>query len=270
MSTTQNDRGQKSVESDMVIAHSRGGLWAGLAVEAFIVAMAIFGLVVGIPVAALLLVGAGLWGGLIALWFAFTVRLEADERGLRGRLGLNRVDWQWREIERSYAVLEPQLRIVLADGTVESFLVPNMTAQSAADCLEVLREGGVVRVIHHRTGPSKERYPIPRSVRTYLALEKLDHALLQVNVLLDGPNLADLAKAARVLAVRAADEHRWDPTFTGKVNMLVSNLEPPDMDALRPLMEEALAGARRDLGERGWTVLGGAAFSLSWEVMRPK
>jgi hypothetical protein len=76
-----------------------------------------------------------------------------------------------------------------------------------------------------------------------------------------------VAQAARVLVVRAADEQRWNPEFTGRIVVQVSALRTPIAPPLQPLMDAAIAGARADLAARGWTVLGGAAFTLDWKVM---
>lgn len=110
------------------------------------------------------------------------------------------------------------------------------------------------------------RYPIPSGVETHLALHKTGSELSCVNVLVGGNKLDDVARAARILALRAADENRWDPTFTGKIRILVSARRTPDSDGIRPLMDAAISGARDDLSKKGWRVTGGAAFDLGWSL----
>jgi hypothetical protein len=82
----------------MEIADGRGGLWAGLVIEAGLLGMALVAMILGLPVIGLALVTALLWSGLIVLWLAFSVRLRADERGLRGRLGFDEVDFVWPDV----------------------------------------------------------------------------------------------------------------------------------------------------------------------------
>lgn len=109
------------------------------------------------------------------------------------------------------------------------------------------------------------RYAIPSGVETHVALHKTASSELTcVNVLVGGNKLEDVARAARILALRAADENRWDPTFTGKIRILVSARRTPDSDGIRPLMDAAISGARDDLSKKGWTVAGGASFDLGW------
>jgi hypothetical protein len=248
------------------IADSRGGLWAGLVVEAGLVGMGIFGLVVGVPLVGSVLLAATLWGGLIAVWFAFSVRLHADGEGLRGRVGFERLELRWAEVAEIRPYLG-QLLLELADGSQRKFRAPNWSPENAAGALETLRRGGVVRIVDDLPKRPSQRYAIPRGVETHLALEKSATELLCVNVLVGGDDLDDVARASRILAVRAADENRWDPTFSGHIRLLVSALRTPVTPAFSAQMETALEGARADLKQRGWSVAGGKPFELGWKMM---
>jgi hypothetical protein len=247
----------------MEIADSRAGFYFGLAIEAFLACAVTFLLVVGAPgnLVGLMLFAALGWGGLIVLWLAFSVRLHADERGLRGRIGLAQVDLAWSEVA-DVKLLLGRLKLRLADGREWNLQLPNLAPDEAIEKIWTLM-GKTVRVLER----PREQYAIPRGVETYLALERSATELRCVNVMVGGPDAEDVARAARTLLVRAADENRWDPSFSGRIKVLVSALRTPISPALDALMSRALDGARQDLAARGWTVSGGASFTLSWQVM---
>src|SRR5512140_1843931 len=116
----------------MEIADSRGGLYAGLVVEAAIVGMGICAAVMGMPVLGSVFVAATLWGGLIALSFWASVRLHADEDGLRGRIGFESLELRWAEVARIRPYLG-QILVELADGSQRKIRVPNWSPEVAAD-----------------------------------------------------------------------------------------------------------------------------------------
>lgn len=248
----------------MLIADSRGGLYAALVVEAAIAAAGVFSVVERLGILGPVALVALLWGGLIAVWFSSRVHLTVDDQGLRGKTGFSRLELDWRDVER----IEPMkhtIRLTTRDGRELALRVPNLRVADVAERMASWKSGGVERTAE----APPPRYPIPRGVETHLALEKRAAELVRVDVLVAGPNVDAVGKAARVLAVRAADEHRWEPTFSGKIRVLVSALRTPiaSETELTKQMDAAIAGARDDLAKKGWTVIGGARFELEWTLM---
>jgi hypothetical protein len=234
-----------------------------LVIACLLAGFLVLGLLLHGPNAGVMLFSALMFGIALVASFAGRVRLVADGKGLRGKLGFSAIDLSWKDIERIDVVPRaPALILGLQEGKRMKIIVPNLPIEDVVDRMNFWKRGGVERVID----VPPPRYPIPTGVETYLALEKKDDQLLCVNVLVGGAKIEDVAKAARVLAVRAADENRWDASFSGKIRLLLSSLRTPISEKLKPLMDAAIAGAREDLQKKGWTVVGGTPFSLSWEV----
>ena len=232
-----------------------------------------------------------MWGGLLALSFCASVFVRADGRGLSGRVGFARIDIRWQDVVELRLFgghtgpgalqlkLTPEARQRL-DGAPRAHLpgfdlalrLPGLVPEQACAQLLALRQAGEREADPRASHKPSDRWAVPAGVEVYLGLEKSPppQTLLSVRVFLGGRDIDAVAAAARVLAVRAADENRWDAMFTGKIEVVVSAQRTPISPALRQKMDDAVAGARQEIAKRDWTVVGGAALHVTWTTMGPE
>lgn len=250
--------------------------WLRLVAAGFGVLLALAGLAVAL-IAPGTVGGLGLfaglsWTALMLAAFWATVGFEVGDERLVVRRGWERLELGWADVEAVELGLAGELRFALTAPARERLRLPGDLrvrapyGVSAAELEALARErwaaarGGKAPArlaVREGSGPARPR----GGDGSRSAVETAADGSVRLRVLVANE---DLGPAAVELALLIVAEHRWNPAFTGQVELQLSRLETPPSPALTLRMDEVAKETRAELARRRWCAPGGTAITVAW------
>ena len=216
---------------------------------------------------------AGLsWAALMLAAFWATVGFEIGDRELVVRRGWERLELAWADVEGLEVIVTGELRFRLAAAARQRLRVPGelrVRAPIGVSAME-LEALATERWTAARAGGEAPEQPVRRRARApgangsrSLVVTAPDGAV-RLMVMLANP---DIGQAAVELAMLTADEHRWNPAWTGELRFQLSRQQTAPSPAISARMEEVVRETRAELARRGWTAPGGTPISIAWSFL---